>query len=62
MHTVMQYFGNIMASEKMQQYTCPECSQGGAHWADSPAPLCHKCDYKVTMKKSHNGKIIEEVK
>lgn len=43
----------------MQEYTCPQCYSGGAHGKDSPAPLCHKCDYEVTMMKSHNGTIID---
>lgn len=43
----------------MQQYTCPTCHTVGAHGKDSPAPLCHICDYDVTMLKSHNGIIIE---
>lgn len=46
---------------KMQQYTCPACGAIGAHPADLRAPLCHgqKCNYKVTMKPSQNGKIME---
>ncbi len=44
----------------MQQYTCPQCYTVGAHGKDSPAPLCHRCDYKVTMMKSHNGTIIDK--
>ncbi len=43
-----------------QAYTCPDCGAGGAHPRDLPAPLCHKCDYKIKMKPSHNGKILEE--
>ena len=42
------------------QYTCPKCGQIGAHPTRAKAPLCHKCDYKVTMKPSNNGKIIGE--
>lgn len=43
-----------------QQYTCPECGSIGAHPKPLKAPLCHKCEYKVEMKPSHNGKILEE--
>jgi len=47
-------------AHKMQQFTCPECGTCGANRASLPPPLCHKCDYKVTMMKSRNGKIIVE--
>jgi len=47
-------------AHKMQQYTCPECGTCGASRTSSQPPLCHKCDYKVTMMKSCNGKIIVE--
>ena len=49
-----------IVSNDMQRYICPECGHGGAHWKDSPAPLCHICDYKVTMKKAHNNRILED--
>ena len=42
----------------MQQYTCPKCGAIGASPGSSPVPKCHKCDYKVFMKKSSNGVII----
>lgn len=40
------------------QYTCPDCSAIGAHPRTAPPPLCHKCNYKVTMQPSNNGVII----
>lgn len=43
-----------------QQYRCPDCGAGGGHPKELKAPLCHVCEYKVTMKKSCNGKIIED--
>ena len=42
---------------KMQQYTCPKCGQVGAHPLHMKPPLCHKCDYKIVMKPSTNGRI-----
>jgi len=45
-------------AHKMQQYTCPECGTCGANRISSQPPLCHKCNYEVTMMKSLNGKII----
>ena len=42
--------GDVVSREIMIRYVCPECSAIGAHSKNSPAPLCHKCDYKVTMK------------
>lgn len=44
-----------------QQYTCPDCGAVGAHPKELPPPYCHVCDYKVKMKPSSNGRIIEEV-
>lgn len=44
---------------KRQQYTCPECGTCGVNPVNMKAPLCHRCDYKVTMKKSLNGKILK---
>lgn len=34
---------------KMIGYTCPVCGHSGAHGVDMKAPLCDKCNYKVTM-------------
>jgi ribosomal protein L37AE/L43A len=34
---------------KMIRYTCPVCWHSGAHGVDMKAPLCDKCNYKVTM-------------
>jgi len=48
--------------EGYQSYTCPVCGRGGASPKEADVPLCHICDYKVTMKPSHNGKILEEIK
>jgi len=45
-------------AHKMQQYTCPECGTCGASRTSSQPPLCHKCNYEVTMMRSLNGKII----
>ena len=47
---------------KMIRYTCPKCGAIGAHYIDMKCPLCHKCDYKVEMKPSRNGKIIVKEK
>jgi hypothetical protein len=47
--------------EWLQQFTCPSCGQIGA---DSPfyMPLCHVCGFKVQMKPSHNGRILDDWK
>jgi hypothetical protein len=55
--------GNVPAvaapssGDKRQQFTCPKCGHVGA---DSPGrlPLCDRCDYKVRMLPSHNGRIL----
>ena len=36
----------------MQRYICPKCLTKGAHPKHMKAPLCHKCDHKVTMIKN----------
>lgn len=35
--------------DEYTRYKCPTCGHGGAHPTASPTPLCHRCDYKVTM-------------
>jgi len=42
------------------QFTCPVCGIIGATWKkySNIAPFCHKCDSKVKMERSHNGKIL----
>ena len=48
----------LKMEDKMIQYTCPNCNSSGAN-SQLMEPLCHKCDYKIHMKPSINGKIIE---
>ena len=48
--------------QPLQQYTCPKCGTTGAMTKGSKAPLCAKCDFKVVMEKSHNGKILRRNK
>lgn len=43
----------------LQQCVCPDCGHVGAD-SDNVvrSPLCHICDYKVRMRKSHNSKML----
>ncbi len=49
----------MIGFNERQQYTCPDCGRIGASSMNTPAPLCDRCDYMVTMRKSHNGRVIE---
>ena len=43
----------------LQQYICPDCGHVGADNEDvRQPPLCHMCNYKVRMRKSHNSKML----
>jgi len=57
-HYNRTFKGEIM--EKMIQYTCPKCGITGAHPEDMKPPFCHKCKYRIEMKPSQNGKIINK--
>jgi hypothetical protein len=54
--------GNVPAvaapssGDKQQQFTCPKCGHIGAG-PESRLPLCDRCDYRVRMLPSHNGRI-----
>jgi hypothetical protein len=45
-----------LSGDKQQQFTCPKCGHIGAG-PESRLPLCDRCDYRVRMLPSHNGRI-----
>lgn len=45
----------------LQQYTCPDCGAVGANRRKHKSPYCHVCPSRVLMKKSNNGRILEEI-
>lgn len=48
----------IHPDSEMCQYTCPVCGHIGGNSVNRE-PFCDKCEYRVLMKKSNNGKIIK---